>query len=315
MSDVVSGATDRSANGVDKRAGEVIAAADRTAADRKAANKIERRALQLTLWGNGAIALLGIVFAIKTGSEAIFLDGLFSGIHLVISLLSLYIARLIQRPSDQDYPFGYAMFEPFLNMGKGLAIMLVALFAMFSAVMAIVHGGRAVEADVALWYALIAAAGCLAMALMQRRFAQQSQSPILELDFKNWLIDGVISGAVAAAFGVIMVLQHTQWVWLIPYADPVLVMLLVLAVLPLPLQTVVKNGLQMMGKAPDEGQREQVDEIVAKALNLVPHESYHVRQNNMGRLLYVQVYLCVSLAQEENYQAGEVDRVRSLIYE
>ncbi|MEO1637378.1 MAG: cation diffusion facilitator family transporter [Cyanobacteria bacterium J06631_9] len=286
-----------------------------TALSRSAAHQLERRALKLTLWGNAAIALLGIFFAIKTRSEAIFLDGVFSGIHLAISLLSLYIARLIQRPGDEDYPFGYALFEPFLNMGKGLSIVLVALFALFSAVMALLDGGRAIDADVALWYALIASAGCLAMALIQKRFAVQSGSPILELDYKNWLIDGVISGAVTLAFGTILILAGTPWDWMIPYADPALVLLLVIVVLPLPLQTVVQNGLQLMGKAPDDSQAEQVEKIVETALVSVPHQEYQIRQTSMGRTLYVQVYLCVSLAQEERYQAGEVDRVRSLIYE
>ncbi|MEL6158994.1 MAG: cation diffusion facilitator family transporter [Cyanobacteria bacterium J06623_5] len=280
-----------------------------------AANRIERRALKVTLWGNAVIAMLGIAFAIKTRSEAIFLDGLFSGIHLAISLLSLYISQLIQRPSDDNYPFGYAMFEPFLNMGKGVAIVLVALFALFSAVMALLEGGRDIEAGVALWYALIAAAGCLVMAALQRRFAEQSQSQILALDFKNWLIDGVISGAVAIAFGLILLLQNTPWDGFIPYADPALVLVLVLVVLPLPLQTVVQNGLQIMGRSPDESQREKVESIVKSALESVPHQEYHLRQTNMGRLVYVQVYLCVSLSQEESYEAGEVDRVRSLIYE
>ena len=41
-------------------------------------NKIERKALQYTLWGNVAIALFGLIFAVWTRSEAIFLDGLFS---------------------------------------------------------------------------------------------------------------------------------------------------------------------------------------------------------------------------------------------
>ncbi|MEL7331133.1 MAG: cation diffusion facilitator family transporter [Cyanobacteria bacterium J06560_2] len=295
--------------------GLASSAADRNTASRTAAIKIERRALRVTLWGNAAIALLGITFAIKTRSEAIFLDGLFSGIHLAISLLSIYIARLIQRPSDNDYPFGYAMFEPFLNMGKGLSIIVVALFALFSAVMALLDGGRAIDADIALWYALLASGGCLVMALMQRHYAKKSSSPILELDYKNWLIDGVISGAVALAFGLILLLQDTDWRWFIPYADPALVFLLVLLVLPLPLQTVIKNSLQMMGKAPDEDQSAAVEKIVIAALASVPHQEYHLRQTNMGRLLYVQVYLCVSLSQEERYQAGEVDRVRSLIYE
>ncbi|MEL7356391.1 MAG: cation diffusion facilitator family transporter [Cyanobacteria bacterium J06560_6] len=292
-----------------------MGSADQSALSRSAAHSLERHALKITLWGNAAIALLGIAFAVKTHSEAIFLDGVFSGIHLAISLLSLYIARLIQRPGDEDYPFGYALFEPFLNMGKGLSIVLVALFALFSAVMALLDGGRAIDADVALWYALIASAGCLLMALLQKHFAQQSGSPILELDYKNWLIDGVISGAVTLAFGAILLLQNTAWEWLIPYADPALVLLLVIVVLPLPLQTVIQNGLQLMGKAPDGSRSEQVEEIVGTALASVPHQEYHIRQTSMGRMLYVQVYLCVTLAQEENYQAGEVDRVRSLIYE
>lgn len=280
-----------------------------------AANRIERRALKLTLWGNAAIAFLGLAFALRTQSEAIFLDGLFSAIHLAISLLSLYISRLIQQPGDDDYPFGYAMFEPFLNMGKGLAITVVALFALFTAIKALMEGGRLIEADIALWYALLASAGCLVMALLQRRFADQSQSQILELDYKNWLIDGVISGAVAIAFALILILKNTTWEWFIPYADPALVLLLVLFVLPLPLQTVIQNGLQIMGRSPDSSQREQVEAMVANVLETVPHENYHLRQTNMGRMLYVQVYLCVSLEQEEGYQAGEVDRVRSLIYE
>ena len=73
--------------------------------------------------------------------------------------------------------------------------------------------------------------------------------------------------------------------------------------------------MQIMGRAPDESQQSVVEEIVATALASVPHQEYYVRQTNMGRLSYVQVYLCVSLSQEESYEAGEVDRVRSLIYE
>jgi len=277
--------------------------------------EIEQRALYFTLWGNLVITLLGVGFALWTRSEAIFLDGLFSGIHLIISLLSLRIAQIIQRPGDKDYPFGYAMLEPFLNLGKGLIIVVVALFAMFSAVEALLNGGRSVDAGIALWYALLAAAGCLAMATVQWRFAQQSQSQILELDFKNWLMDGAVSGAVAIAFTIMLLLRGTAWQGLIPYADPALVLLLVLLVLPLPLQTVSQNSLQILGKAPNDQQRSQVEGIVAGLLQELPHQAYYVRQTNMGRLLYVQVYLCVSLRQEARFEAGAVDGVRSRLYE
>lgn len=278
-------------------------------------HQIERKALRYTLWGNVAITLFGVSFALWTRSEAIFLDGLFSGIHLAISVLSLYIARLIQQPGDEDYPFGYALFEPFLNLGKGLVIVLVALFAMFSAGEALLNGGRSVEVSIALWYALLAAAGCLIMAAVQHRYAQLSQSQILALDFKNWLMDGAISGAVAIAFALMFMVQNTSLEWFVPYADPVLVLMMVLLVLPLPLQTVIKNGGQIMGRAPDEAQRDRVNEIVAQAFQSVPHEEYTIRHTNMGRLVYVQVYLCVTLSQEARYEAGEIDSLRSQLYD
>ena len=279
------------------------------------ASEIEQQALRYTLWGNTGITVIGVVFALWTRSEAIFLDGLFSGIHLAVSLLSLRISQLIQKPGDDDYPFGYAMFEPFLNMGKGLVIVLVALFALFSAGEALLNGGRSVEAGIALWYALIAAVSCLAMAFVQKRFAQQSQSQILDLDFKNWLLDGAVNTAVAIAFTLIIVLKDTQWSGFIPYADPALVLLLVLIVIPLPLQTVIQNSLQIVGRAPQNEQRDRVEQIVETVFANVPHQDYQLRQMNMGRLVYVQVYLYVSLQQEDSYEPGEVDSVRSRLYE
>ena len=284
-------------------------------ADIKTASAIEQTALRYTLWGNIGITLVGVIFALWTRSEAIFLDSLFSAIHLAVSLLSLRISQLIQRPGDDDYPFGYAMFEPFLNMGKGLVIVLVALFALFSASEALLNGGRSVEAGIALWYAVLAAVTCLAMAFVQKRFAIATQSQILDLDFKNWLIDGAVNTGVAIAFTAMLLLQNTQWNNFIPYVDPVLVLLLVAIVIPLPLQTVVQNSLQIVGRKPKNEQSDRIEQIVETVLADVPHQEYHLRHLNMGRLVYVQVYLYVSLQQEDSYEPGEVDGLRSRLYE
>ncbi len=78
---------------------------------------LEKRAIHITMLGNVGMALLGITFALFTRSEAILLDGVFSGINFLISLISLRVAHIIRRPDDQYYPFGYAIFEPLLNLG------------------------------------------------------------------------------------------------------------------------------------------------------------------------------------------------------
>lgn len=67
------------------------------------------------------------------------------------------------QPDDDFYHFGYAAFEPMLNLTKGLLIAFVTLFALVSAAMVVFHGGRNVRAGWATLYAVVAAAGCFAI--------------------------------------------------------------------------------------------------------------------------------------------------------
>ena len=80
-----------------------------------------------------------------------------------------------------------------VNLIKALLIFLLSLFALTSAITAILHGGRTLNANIAVTYALIAAAGCLITALIQKKIAQKTRSLMIEVDAKNWLINGLIS--------------------------------------------------------------------------------------------------------------------------
>ncbi len=282
--------------------------------DQQSQDALEQKALRLTLLGNFLITLLGLGFALLTLSEAIFIDSLFSGIHLVISLITLQVSHLIQQPGNEDYPFGYVTLEPMLNLGKGIVIAIVAICALFSSVEAIRQGGRVVAADVAIWYAALAALGCGLLALMQTRFARQSHSQLLDLDAKNWLIDGLVSGAVAVAFGVMLLLARSPWDYLIPYADPIIVILLVLAILPIPLQTIWQNWMQLAGRAPAAEDQEALKTVVDEVLQDVPHEEYHLRPLNIGRLSYVQIYLRLTPEQAEQFGTPQADALRSQLY-
>jgi predicted Co/Zn/Cd cation transporter (cation efflux family) len=104
------------------------------------------------------MAALGIGFAILTSSNAVLLDGLFSLIGFAIGLVSLRVAMLVRRPDDEVYHFGYAAYEPMLNLSKGLLMAFVTIFALVSAVQVVLQGGREIQAGWASVYAWIAAA-------------------------------------------------------------------------------------------------------------------------------------------------------------
>jgi predicted Co/Zn/Cd cation transporter (cation efflux family) len=118
----------------------------------------EKRGLWLSIIGALFMAALGIGFAILTSSNAVLLDGLFSLIGFAIGLVSLRVAMLVRRPDDEVYHFGYAAYEPMLNLSKGLLMAFVTIFALVSAVQVVLQGGREIQAGWASVYAWIAAA-------------------------------------------------------------------------------------------------------------------------------------------------------------
>ena len=77
-------------------------------------------ALRSMVWCFFVVLALG--FALVTGSDAILFDGIYSLIALCVALLTLKVARLAQRPDDDNFHFGYTAMEPTLNLFKALFI-------------------------------------------------------------------------------------------------------------------------------------------------------------------------------------------------
>lgn len=274
----------------------------------------ERRALSLSAGMSLLMAGLGIGFGFVTESDAILLDGFFSLIGFVMALVTMRVARLVVQPPDEHFHFGYAQFEPFLNAIKGLLMLGVAGFAVAGSVNSLLHGGRDLKPGLATLYAVVALAGCLAVGAAQRRAASKTASPLLAVDSKNWLIDGVLSGVVALVFLAALILERTSWAVVVPYMDPVLVILLVLGIAFVPLRIVRDSLREILAFAPDGQLQEEVRGRVAGALEEVPVASSHVRMMKIGRFLYVLNQIVVS-PEFRPGRVGELDRVRERIAE
>lgn len=274
---------------------------------------VERRGLLLSVVGALGMAALGIGFFFATDSVAVLLDGLFSLIGFAVSLIALRVAALVQQPDDECFHFGYAAFEPMLNLIKGLLIAFVTLFAMISAVGIALDGGREIQGSIVVAYALVAAVGCLAIAAAQRRAARVTGSPLLAVDSKNWFIDGAISGAVAVAFFLVVLLGDGPLAAFKPYADPAVVILLSVLTAPIPLQIIRSNWRQLLGSAPNEALRAEAHERVRRALEGVPGVTPRVRMLETGRNIYLQLYLILDEEFSET-NIRSLDRLRERIY-
>lgn len=273
----------------------------------------ERRALKFSIAGNLTMGVLGIGFAAASHSYAVLLDGVYSIISFVFALLSLKVVGMIMRPANEDYPFGYVIYEPMLNLGKGLVIITVCLLAFYSSVEALFQGGRSIEAGIALIYALATAIVCVAIAYILRHYARVCESPIVSVDAKNWLLDSILSGVIAAALLVVYLLQDTRFKAFLPYADPVAVILLVIVFMPVPYRIIRDNWAQILGRNIDPDIRVFAEEAVRECFQGKPVERTEMRAVRAGRFVYLQIFIVVAPEEPWPRKVFDEDEYRNML--
>ncbi|MGK7875924.1 MAG: cation diffusion facilitator family transporter [Xenococcaceae cyanobacterium] len=273
---------------------------------------LEERALQLSTWGALGMAGLGITFGLLTPSDAIMLDGFFNLISFVMAGASLWVLWLVRQPEDEYFQFGYATFEPLINLSKGLLIAVVSLFALFSAINTLLHGGRALNTGLAIPYAAIAASGCLIIAGIQTTIAKKTGSPMIQVDSQNWFVNGLISLSVGVAFLIVAFIKGTQWSGFVPYADSTIVTILVIMTSPIPIQIIIENLNQLLLGAPNSAVQQRVKGLFSAAVEDLPGVKHWLRMTQMGRQFYLHIY-CLLPSEFELTSVEQLDQIREKI--
>jgi len=264
------------------------------------------------MYGYAAMAVAGLVFAGLTGSGAILLDGAYSLVSFLMVLLARRVAKLVETPDSDNFHFGYAYFEPLLNTIRGLLILLLVAFGVGTALIAMFSGGRPLNAGMALIYAVIIGAICISLSVVQRRNAKRTGSPLLEVDARNWLIDGMLTVAVGVAFLGAFVLSRTAWADWVAYVDPAVVIVLGMVMLPTALSIVLGNVGELLHVAPEHTVQEEIRQRLDQATDGLALRQCDVRMVKVGRYFYVLVKLIVGDDFHCN-EIGQLDGIRNNI--
>ena len=253
--------------------------------------KAEYRYLLAAAIGSALIGCAGVAFSFITSSQAILLDGLFNLVYFAAGLFTLKVARLVQRGDDQRFPYGYGFFEPLINGMKGVLVLGVTLMAIVGAVEALVTGGRAIAPGWAIAYAVLATTACCALALITRRGAKRTGSPLIRADAENWLVNGAISGAVLLAFVGVYLMQGTDLEFLVPYADPTLVLVIVAISISIPIRMAWDALMELLNRAPRPAIVERVTRTIEACTAELPVQKLFVRVVQPGRTRMVLVHV------------------------
>jgi cation diffusion facilitator family transporter len=201
----------------------------------------EQRLLKLSIGVTILIGAFGVLFGLLSGSLSIVFDGVFAAIDAAMSVLSLIVARLVSRESgNRRFQFGYWHIEPMVLAFNGGTLMLLCFYAFLNAIDSLLSGGRSLDFDWAIAYSVVVCAIAIGMYLYERHANRRIGSTFVQLDVQSWLMSASIATALLVAFAIAWALGGTQWDWLTPYADPVVLALLTIVLVFVPIGIVRK---------------------------------------------------------------------------
>lgn len=268
------------------------------------AYQTEMRVLRLSMYTALAMAAVGVTFAYLANSEVILLDGMFNVILFVMVAFALSISRRINQGPDKSYHFGYGGYEPFMILVRCSLSLALMAFSAFGAVQTILRGGSEVNGTVALFYSIILGATCATVAWIIHNAYKQTGWPTVQAEFLTWALNGVISGSTGVALFIAGLLRGTALDWAVPYADPVLLLIMSALLLPPPLFMLKQSFFELVGKAP-------VDELESqKELEKLLPEGFSVRVARVLRLGRTESIL-LRIACDANVTVEQCDGIRA----
>lgn len=261
----------------------------------------EQTVLAVSIGVTLLVAALGIVFGLLSHSFAIVFDGVYSLVDVLMTVVTLLVARLIaaadaggpqNRRLVEHFSMGFWHLEPMVLACSGLMLTSAVLYALINAVHSFIEGGRVLHFGHAMLYAGVTLVACIVMSVYQLRANRRLKSQLVALDAKAWMMSGAITTALLLAFAMGGMLQGTPLERWTPYIDPGVLALVCLLILPLPLGT-IRRALEDILLVTPQDLRLHVDEVARQVVEEEGFLDFRAYVARVGRGRQIELHFIV----------------------
>jgi len=209
--------------------------------------------ISLTRYAWLSIAAAVVTISLKstayvlTGSVGLLSDALESLVNLVAAIVALLALRMVSRPADDEFTFGYSKVEYFSSGFEGGMILLAAAGIVITAVPRLIHPQELEQVGIGLAVSVVASLINLGVALVLMRAAKLHSSITLEADARHLMTDVWTTAGVLVGIAL---------VWLTGFArlDPIIALLVAGNILFTGYRLLVRSGRGLLdvALAPEE---------------------------------------------------------------
>lgn len=281
----------------------------------RAKQKKERSALNISLIAGLVFALLEIIIALYTHSQAVLLDGFYDGVESVMIVISIGIIPLLYRSSNEKRPFGYLQIESFFVVIKGVTMVAVTIGLIATNIDIVLNGGRHISFNNIAYFELFAAVLSIFVIFLLKKKNAKTHSALVTMEIQEWIIDGIASLGMSVAFFLPLFIKANWFSNIVPYLDQIIAILLSLFMLPTPIRAIITGLRDIFLIAPEEETVTEIKNIVNPILDSYGYEELHYDIVRTGRKLWISVYITfdkdmISISRLRNLQGLIIDALK-----
>ena len=274
--------------------------------------KTENKLLKFSAAGGLFFALVGIGWGIVIDSEMILFDGVYSLISLLLSILSIFICKFINKKDKVNFPFGKKALEPIVVAFKSIVLIIMCLITLSNAIKTILNGGNPVDTGFALTYSIISVVGCALVYYYMKIRGKKINSDIIRAESAQWLMDTVISVGVLLGFIIVLLIKNTRFTYLTIYVDPAMVIITSSIFLRIPIVQFIRVFKEIILVKANDEINDDITVVVKDIEKEYNFEDSITRVSKMGSSLRIEIDFIFN--EDSKMQSlEEMDKVREKI--
>ncbi len=243
--------------------------------------KVLIRASWVSIIGNAALATAKIVVGIIAGSIAVLGDGIDSATDVVISLVTLFTARIVSRPPNSKYAFGYEKAEDIATKVLSFIIFFAGLQMLISTGKSIIFSEpRELPMMIAIYVTVFSMVGKLLLSYYQFKQGKKVNSSMLIANAKNLRNDVMISGSVLLGLFFTFILK-------MPTLDSITGLLISVYIIKSAVGIFMESNVTLMDGVKDPS----VYQTIFDAVDRVPgaNNPHRVRSRQIGNFYMIDL--------------------------
>lgn len=265
----------------------------------------EQKIIRASWWaitGNAVLAVLKLMVGFIAGSYAVIGDGIDSASDIASSLVVLLAARIISRPPNIRFAYGYQKADTVAAKVLSFVIFFAGAQLAWTTVRALAGNVPMETPDrLAIWVTLFSIAGKLVLTIVLHQTGRKVESPMLIANARNMRNDILISTSVLASLFFTIFLQE-------PLIDRIFALAISLFIMISAFRIFMKTNIDLMDGIDDTNLYNKLFDAVKVVRGA--HNPHRVRARKIGYYYMVNLDIEVEASlpvREAHHIAREVE--------